>query len=129
MVFVNDVPVFNTGNNLFENVLLVPALAESKPLVDYINKNYQLLKRFNFSDHHYFSRKDLRRIITDFKTYQEVGIAILFTEKDIMRLEGSELKDILMEYPVFFQPITYKFAHNGSEFDELIQKVIVNTED
>ncbi len=123
------VPVFNKGNKLFEKVILVTAIAEPKPLVDFIDMNYQLLKHYCFSDHHYFSRKDLRRIITDFERYQEEGIGILFTEKDIMRLEGTKLMDILMEYPVFFQPITYKFAQNEAEFEEFIRKVLDKTED
>jgi tetraacyldisaccharide 4'-kinase len=122
-------PVFNNKSDICKKVILVTAIAEPKPLVDFIDKNYHLVKHFNFADHHYFSGKNLKRIIEFYKSQHEEGICIIFSEKDIMRIAGTDLQDILMDYPVFFQPITYKFAQNESDFDEFIQKVLDKTED
>lgn len=71
----------------------------------------------------------MKRIISFYKVQNDRDISILFTEKDIMRIIGTELEDILMEYPVFFQPITYKFAQGESEFEDFIRKVLDKTED
>jgi tetraacyldisaccharide 4'-kinase len=123
------IPVLNKNCKFNKKVILVTAIAQPGPLVDHINKNFRLLKHFNFKDHHYFTRRELERIITFYKTQQDRDISILFTEKDIMRITRTELEDILMEYPVFFQPITYKFAQGESEFKEFIRKVLDKTED
>jgi len=123
------VPIFKNKSDFCKKIILVTAIAEPKPLVDFIDNNFQLFKHFNFADHHYFSRTDLKRIIEFYKSINEEGVSIIFTEKDIMRIIGTELQDILMEYPVFFQPITYKFGQNESKFKEFIQKVLDKTED
>jgi tetraacyldisaccharide 4'-kinase len=121
-------PVFNKKEPLGHHIILVTGIAQPQPLADFITENYKLLRHFDFPDHHNFSSGDIRKII-DF--YQKCALdetSIVFTEKDFMRIRSTKLQDILMDYPVFFQPITYKFAHNGSEFDSLIRKVIDKTE-
>ncbi len=124
-----QVPLLNKNYQFTEKVILVTAIADPRPLVDHIRRNFHLIKHFNFNDHHYFSRKELERIIAFYRTQNDQSLSILFTEKDIMRIIGTKLKDILMEYPVFFQPITYKFAQGESEFEDFIQKVLDKTED
>ena len=123
------IPVSDKEVKFNEKVILVTAIAEPQPLLDYIKENYQLLKHYNFIDHHYFSKRDLEGIVTFYTAQNDPHISILFTEKDFMRVTGTELEDILMGYPVFFQPITYKFAQGESEFEEFIQKVLDKTED
>ena len=127
--YASPVPVLSKNNQINEKIILVTAIAQPGPLVDHVGKNFHLLKHFKFNDHHYFSRRDLKQIIAFYKTQQEGNTSILFTEKDIMRIIGTELEDILIEYPVFFQPITYKFAQGESEFEEFIKKVLDKTED
>ena len=122
-------PVLNKNYKFTEKVILVTAIAEPGPLADHIRRNFHLIKHFKFNDHHYFSVKELKRIITFYKMLNDQTISILFTEKDIMRIIGTKLEDILMEHPVFFQPITYKFAQGESEFEDFIQKVLDKTED
>ncbi|MGD9328092.1 MAG: tetraacyldisaccharide 4'-kinase [Cyclobacteriaceae bacterium] len=123
------IPPLNKKYRFTEKVILVTAIADPGPLVDHISRNFHLIKHFDFNDHHYFSRRELERIISFYKAQNDRDISILFTEKDIMRIIGTELEDILMEYPVFFQPITYKFAQGESEFEDFIRKVLDKTED
>jgi tetraacyldisaccharide 4'-kinase len=87
-----------------------------------------MIKHFNFPDHHYYSKNDINKIINCYQNNSSVDVSILLTEKDKMRISNTEIQDILIDYPVFFQPITYKFAQNGSDFDEHIRKVLVNIE-
>jgi tetraacyldisaccharide 4'-kinase len=122
-------PVFNTQRSIKKNIILVTGIAQPAPLLNYIQNKFHLIRHFNFPDHHYFTTGDIRKIIKCYKENPEKEVSIVFTEKDIMRIAGTELQDILMDYPVFFQTITYKFAQNGSEFDKFIQKVIDKTED
>lgn len=124
-----QVPILNKNYQFSEKIILVTAIAEPGPLVNHVRTNFHLLKHFNFNDHHYFSRKELEKIIDFYKSQHDENVSILFTEKDIMRIMGTKLQDILMGYPVFFQPITYKFAQGESEFEEFVLKVLDKTED
>jgi tetraacyldisaccharide 4'-kinase len=122
-------PAFNKKNEISSSIILVTGIAHSKPIVDFMRHKYQLIKHFNFADHHYYFRSDIKKIIDCYRKNNSKEVSIIFTEKDIMRLLGTGLQDNLIDYPVFFQPITYKFVQNGSGFDEFIQKVLVNTKD
>jgi len=123
------IPAFNKNIPFNKDIILVSGIAQPKPLLNYIQQKFHLIQHFKFTDHHYFSSKDIKKITECYHKNSTKGVSIVFTEKDIMRISKTKLQDILMDYPVFFQPITYKFAQNGSEFDKFIQKIIVNTED
>ena len=125
--YLDPVPAFNKNLKITDRLILVTGIAQPKPLADYVRQKYQLIKHFSFPDHHYFTRNDIKKIRKYLDKNGLNGISILFTEKDINRFLNTDLQDILMNYPVFFQPITYKFVHNGSEFNEFIQKVLANT--
>ena len=123
------IPAFNKHLSIKKNIILVSGIAQPKPLLNYIQHQFHLVQHFVFPDHHYYTSEDIRKIIECYQDYIKSESSILFTEKDIMRIIKTKLQDILMDYPVFFQPITYKFVQNGSEFDYFIRKVIDKTED
>ena len=127
--YADPVPFFKPHYKIEDNVILVTGIAQPKSLVDFIQEKYHLLKHFKFPDHHFYTNNDIIKILDCFQKNHTKNVSILFTEKDITRIRNSGVQDILMDLPVFFQPITYKFAHSGSEFNEFIQKVLVNTVD
>lgn len=59
-------------------------------------------------------------MIRFYEQLENNDVSFLFTEKDYMRLEGTAPADKLKGYPVFFQPITYKFVAHGRKFDKMI---------
>jgi len=107
-----------------ENVILVTGIADPVPLINRVSKKYNLVKHFKFPDHHYFSPKEIEDIVSYYKSLKSNKISILFTEKDVVRITNTPISDILIDIPVFFQPITYKFAKNGLEFDSYIKSII-----
>jgi tetraacyldisaccharide 4'-kinase len=113
-------PVWNENLKMEQNVILVTAIARPESLVSHIRKNYNLIRHFQFADHHFFTANEINRILEYFKNSDMPEKVILFTEKDIARIRQSPLEKILKPYPVFFQPITYNFVENGAEFDRLI---------
>lgn len=119
------VPAFDSEITMRDQVILVSGIAHDKNLVDHVAMNYQLRRHFKYPDHHFFSEGDIRKITEYYRQMDHNDTVILFTEKDIARLRKSKDVDILMDYPIFFQPITYKFARNGSEFEEIIGRVLV----
>lgn len=119
-------PISQKKDLLTDNIILVTGIADPRPLVKRVSKKYNLIKHFKFPDHHYFSHKEIEDIISYYKSLKSDQTAILFTEKDIVRITNTPIADILIDFPVFFQPITYKFVKNGLEFDSYI-KIIVQS--
>jgi tetraacyldisaccharide 4'-kinase len=63
-----------------EKIALVTGIASPKPLVSHLKGLDAEFKHFEFSDHHYFSNKEIDQ-------FRDFNI-ILTTEKDYVRLEG-----------------------------------------
>ncbi|MBS0001136.1 MAG: tetraacyldisaccharide 4'-kinase, partial [Cyclobacteriaceae bacterium] len=103
-----------------EKIILVTGIANPEPLVKHLQSGYHVIKHFSFPDHHFFSKKDIDSMIRYYDLHGDKNVSFLFTEKDFMRLKGSGNEDKLTGYPVFFQPITYKFVAHGEEFDSMI---------
>ena len=127
-LYAEPVPLFDKNLKNTGKVILVTGIAQSKPLVQYVRQNYQLVYHFKFPDHHYYTNKDINKIRAYIHNKNLNNYSILFTEKDVARIRNTSIEDILLDQPVFFQPITYKFVHNGSEFDEFIIKVLEKTD-
>lgn len=93
------------------NFTLVTGIANSKPLVNFLNSKHLKFEHLNFKDHHEFSKQNIE--ILEKKTF------ILTTEKDFMRLKQYEsLKDKL-----FYLPIKV-VIENEVKFNTLIQEFV-----
>jgi len=82
--------------------VLVTGIANPKPLISYLDDLSCEYTHFEFPDHHFFSASDLKKITS-------LGLPILTTEKDYVRI-GSLLEK------VFFLPIALKFLGNEEKF-------------
>lgn len=68
-----------------ENVIVLSALAKNKPFVDYCKSKYNVVKSFEYSDHHQFSEIEIKEIVKFAISKNES--CILTTEKDWQRLK------------------------------------------
>lgn len=96
-------------------VVLLTAIAHPEPLVEYLSRNQKIIHHFRFSDHHYFSEKEIEYIK---KNYFSDGIQnriLITTEKDSMRLIHSNISKKLEDIPLFVQPIESHFLFHGEE--------------
>lgn len=90
---------------------LVTGIADTAPLLQFLNRIHSDFKHLKFPDHHNFKEEDLKKIsAADF---------IVTTEKDYMRL-----KDSLVHRHLFYVPIQTRFLQNSGEFDKLISDFI-----
>ncbi|MEQ6122400.1 tetraacyldisaccharide 4'-kinase [Reichenbachiella sp. MALMAid0571] len=126
-----DVPVFFTKTKyqapiaIFSNelefvnkVILVSGLADSKHLVEYVEKEFDLLCHLEYGDHHHFSKSDMESILTAYNQGMADGVvSILTTEKDATKIR--EFKE-LSSMPVFYLPIEIEFLDEGDKFEQLI---------
>ena len=89
-----------------ENVYLFSGIANSTPLVNYVDTNFNLLGHKKYPDHYSFSIGDLQEIMSSFAKVKTKDKCLLTTEKDMVRLLSmKEEAGFLMEYPIFYLPI------------------------
>jgi len=107
----NEIPV----SQLHEyDVLLVTGIADSKPLLKFLNGKKIKFHYLKYSDHHDFSAKDKGRIFDEFEKIKSNSKIILTTEKDYIRAFTNDNKD------VYYLPIETKILEKENDFNKLI---------
>lgn len=93
---------------------LVTGIANSKPLVDFLESKNLNFKHLNFEDHHEFSSNDIDKLKNE--------SLIITTEKDFMRLKQYDaLKEKLFYLPIMIA------IDNPIKFDELVKGFVKNS--
>lgn len=102
---------------LLYDILLVTGIANSSPLVSYLESKKCRVQHLNFPDHYQFKDKDLQKIKNQFTAISSEKKMILTTEKDFVRL--SEKIDLL-----YFIAIETKLLSSKEEFDSQIKSYV-----
>lgn len=113
---------FETGNVIGSKVILVSGVANSSSLEGYVADHYQLIKHFQFGDHHSYSIQEIRTIQKFLKQHQ--ADSILTTEKDMVKLISEHLGDVTIKKIWFYLPVETNFVNNGSVFDKLMNQTV-----
>ncbi|XOD66488.1 MAG: tetraacyldisaccharide 4'-kinase [Flavobacteriales bacterium Tduv] len=103
-------------------VLLVTGITHAQPLLDFLKKKASHVTHLNYPDHHNFTIKNYSDI---YKSFTEIPVnkIIITTEKDYMRMNLSQLKDL----PVFYLPISIQL-NKKKYFNEKILKYVSTTQ-
>lgn len=106
------------------NVLLLCAIANPKPIKTYIEKAVDVVDEMYYRDHYIFRIDDLKKIIRRFDDMEGTEEKIiLVTEKDAMRL--TKFAEHLKDLPVYVLPIESEFLFNGAgKFNIMIKDFI-----
>lgn len=100
-------PVFDgVADNRFiysKKLVLFSGIAKDTPLRMYLSDKYKIVKRFTFSDHHKYSRLDIRRIMSASSAHPTA--VVVCTEKDSQRIlecksVPGDLKKKLFQIPI-----------------------------
>lgn len=104
------------------DVVLVSGIAKNGPLEKEVGKRYKIHRHFKFPDHHSYTAAEIESI------HQAAELcnagSILTTEKDMVKLIGNSLFDVVKKKNWFYIPIQATFTKNGSDFDEMICHLI-----
>jgi tetraacyldisaccharide 4'-kinase len=116
-------PIAFEGNDqpVSDKIVLVSGIANSRNLEAYIRRRYNLVKHFDFADHHAYNTGDVRRI-ADYA--RKEGAAVITSEKDAVKLDITEFRTVSRGASFFYLPIGIEFLKNGKEFDEMILNVL-----
>jgi tetraacyldisaccharide 4'-kinase len=105
-----------------EKLILVSGIANPKPLVEFLQKSFQI-ELIQFPDHHQFSKSEIEEIHRKIDTFANDKTAILTTEKDFARLHGKINDWKLNNYPWYYIPIQLEIE-NEKEFKSLINNYV-----
>ena len=114
--------VFNK-NYTYENkkVLLFTGLANPMPFEEYIKQKFEVSEHLAFKDHYFYKLDDILGIIEKFNIHNVNDDHILMTtEKDMVKLLQEDIKNNLLELPIFYIPIEVYLLKDKKEFDDLI---------
>ena len=118
----NPVPFRMTAKPMGEKVILVSGLANAKPLVGYVRKNFDLIHHLDYPDHYVYTVNDLDKIRK--LASAEPGISILTTEKDATKMDIHLFDSVTSAVPFFYLPIEVEFIKSGKDFDEMVLNAI-----
>ena len=107
-------------------VLLVSAIANPETLIQEVKPKVARVEPLSFSDHHYFTEKDLTDIRQRWQDLKDENAIILTTEKDAMRLllHGKTVSDL----PIYCLPVEVYFAEaDEKKLLERVEDVIQTT--
>ena len=76
-----------------------------------------MVKHLEYKDHHFYSSKDVEKIIEAWEEINSSKKIILTTEKDAVRLQ--EFKDELQYLSICYLPVEVSF-HEGKKFNDLV---------
>jgi len=79
------------------------------------------LQKFQFHDHYEYTEKDVKMLRTEFEKHLIKNKIIITTEKDVQRLKKNEIKEFLVDLPIYYVPVSVGFHNNAEKsFDKKI---------
>lgn len=105
----------NVETEMPKRIVLVSGLANSQPLERYVKNNFDMLKHFEFKDHHPYTKEEAKAF-ADYAVQQTA--AVLTTEKDRVKL--FPLLSATEQTFFYSLPIEIEFLKDGSDFDALV---------
>lgn len=104
-----------------ETVFLLTGIANPVPLKAYLAVQTAKVISFEYPDHHPFSVNEIKNLVAAFESHPSSHKVIITTEKDGQRLLADNLKDLLLNLPVYYLPIKVELnAEDKNKFDQKI---------
>jgi tetraacyldisaccharide 4'-kinase len=104
-----------------QQILLLTGIADAQPIKDYLLGKVELSTHLEFKDHHFYTSKDVQKVLLEWAEIKSSKKLLLTTEKDAVRLRqfSEEFKDI----PICYLPVEVKF-HEEEKFNNIVLKYV-----
>lgn len=114
-------------NSPLETIFLLTGIANPTPLKQQLKKMAQKIEIFEYPDHHRFSVGEIKQLILKFQRNPTQRKVIVTTEKDGQRLLADNLKDLLLNLPIYYLPIKVELnAEDKYKFDQKILNYVAS---
>ncbi len=113
------------ANTSFKSIIMLTGIANPSALEEQLKLHCEELFSYCFRDHHHFRPKELKKIRDHYISMISRSKAIITTEKDAIRLQNKEAREILGDLPVYHIPVKVRFhAHDKKQFENLVWEYI-----
>jgi len=102
LAYATPKPVFETTVPIANDVLLITAIADAKPLVQHLEKQFNVVRHYAYPDHYQFMKSDVTNWRNELKKHA-TSTVVFTTEKDAVRLK--DMKEQLKDLPIYFVPM------------------------
>lgn len=107
--------------NVRQEVFLLTGIANPMPLKAHLAQLQLKVHSFEYPDHHRFTEKEIEALVSAFQGNPAKEKIIVTTEKDGQRLLDNNLRDLLLNLPVYYLPIAIEInSADKSRFDQKI---------
>lgn len=114
------VSMFPGGPRLRERIIGISGISGSRSFNDYLRSAFDVRLLHNYSDHHRYTRQDVRDITNEL----DDQTTLIVTEKDMVKLRNfAQLK----EFSCYYLPIRMKFLKNETLFQSMLESVLKNS--
>jgi len=108
-------------------VFMLTGIANPLPLVQHLEGQFQRVSQHCFPDHHRFRVAEISALVEAFKNDPAGDKCIITTEKDAQRLIDANIKELLVDLPVFYLPIAVQMqAADQDRFNNKIIEYVSN---
>ncbi|MDB5019031.1 MAG: tetraacyldisaccharide 4-kinase [Pedobacter sp.] len=115
------------GLNKKTKVFLLTGIANTAPLLNHLDSQFQHVVQHPYPDHHQFTEDEISSVIMAFKREPSADKCIITTEKDAQRLLDVRIKELLVDLPVFYLPIAVELeAADKVRFNKFILDYVSN---
>ena len=108
--------VYESGNPRYiysKKLILFSGIADDTPLRMFLSDTYKIVRSLSFSDHHRFTRQDIRGIEAAVREFPTAALAT--TEKDAQRLLDCPYVSDRLKERMFYVPIRASFSSEKEE--------------
>lgn len=119
--FQNPTDTIDTLNDLFRyRVVAFTGIGNPYPMITYLKEYSSEVKHIRYPDHHQFTLQDIADVRAQLDAIEGGNKIVVTTEKDAMRLRGTDLQDIANTLPLYVLPIEVDFKDKAQEFNDTI---------
>ena len=103
-------------------IFLVTGISSTTHLKNHLKQSLEV-EEMNFVDHHAFTRADIQEIHRKFDTFANKEMAIVTTEKDLVKIKELLSESDLRDYPWYVLPISVQFEEEEA-FNSMIKNYV-----
>ena len=119
--FQNQAETIDTLNDLFRyRIVAFTGIGNPEPMITYLKEYSSSVRHIQYPDHHTFTLQNIVDIRSELDAIEGGNKIVVTTEKDAMRLRGTDLEDITNSLPLYVLPIEVDFKDKTQEFNDII---------
>ena len=121
-IVYDDFQAIGEQQSSMNAIFLVTGISSTTHLKNHLKQTHEV-EEMKFADHHAFTRADIQEIHRKFDTFANKEMAIVTTEKDLVKIKELLSESDLRDYPWYVLPISVKFEEEET-FNSMLKDYV-----